>query len=175
MVLFSFLGWKSKGLKSKGHFKSKGHPKSKGLKAFKGTKAKSYIHKGLVKRSAEPWGHSLKGDPSEGFCWKGHSLKGNCRIHVGWLSLLDNYLVLMVCLSKVITYRICHKLNVVKISQFLDQPDHFADLKFLRSGWVRKSPKFWWHIVWVIFTNIVVLFSSRLEIKGFKVQGSFQK
>ena len=83
MVLFPVIGWKSKGLKSKGHFKSKGHSKSKGLKAFKGAKAKSYIHKRLAKRSAEPWGHSLKGDSSEGFCWKGHSLKGNCRIHVG--------------------------------------------------------------------------------------------
>ena len=81
-VLFSVLGWKSKG-----HFKSKGHSKSKGLKAFKGTKAKSYIHKGFTKRSAEPWwGHSLKGDWDsswkgdyfKGHSWKnkGHSLKG---------------------------------------------------------------------------------------------------
>ena len=81
MVLFSVLGWKSKGFKSKGHFKSKG------FKAFKGTKAKSYIHKGLTKRSAEPWwGHSMeedwdlsKGDDSfKGHSWKGkgHSWKG---------------------------------------------------------------------------------------------------
>ena len=76
-VFFSVVGWKSNGLKYKGHFKSKG------LKAFKGTKAKSYIHKGLGKRSAKPWGHSLKGDSSKGFCWKGHSLKGKCRSHVG--------------------------------------------------------------------------------------------
>ena len=75
-MFFSALGWKSKG-----HFKSKGHSKSKGLKAFKGTKAKSYIHKGLTKRSAEPWGHSLKGDwdSFKGFCWKGHSLTG--KVH----------------------------------------------------------------------------------------------
>ena len=76
-LIFSVLGWKSKGLKSKGHFKSKS------LKAFKGTKAKSYVHKGLAKRSAKPWGHSLKGDSSKDFCSKGHSLKGKCRIHVG--------------------------------------------------------------------------------------------
>ena len=91
MVLFSVLGWKSKGWKSKSHFKSKGHSKSKGLKAFKGTKAKSYIHKSLTKRSAEPLGHYLKGDSDsfKGFCWKGHSLKGKghslkgkCIIHV---------------------------------------------------------------------------------------------
>ena len=84
MVLFSVLGWKSKGWKSKSHFKSKGHSKSKGLKAFKGTKAKSYIHKGFTKRSAEPWGLNLKGDwdSTEGFYWKDHSLKGKVRIHV---------------------------------------------------------------------------------------------
>ena len=71
---FSILGWKSKGLKSKGHYKSKGHCKSKSFKAFKGTKAKSYIHKGLLaKRSAEPgFGWSW----SRGFFWKGHSWKG---------------------------------------------------------------------------------------------------
>ena len=71
---FSVLGWKSKGFKSKGHFKSKG------FKAFKGTKAKSYIHKGLTKRSAEPWwGHSMEEDwdLSKGFYQKGDSFKGH--------------------------------------------------------------------------------------------------
>ena len=57
LVPFSVLGWKSKGLKSKGHFKSKGHSKSKGLKAWS-------------------W--------SRDFYWKGHgkgkSLKGKLRI-----------------------------------------------------------------------------------------------
>ena len=68
--VFSDLGWKSKD-----HFKSKGHSKSKGLKAFKGTKAKSYIHKGLAKRSAEP---GLGWSWSRGFYWKGHfKAKGN--------------------------------------------------------------------------------------------------
>ena len=92
-LVFSALGWKSKGLKSKGH------SKSKGFKALKGTKAKSYIHKGLTKRSTEPWwGHSLKGDwdSFKDSCWKGHSLKGKghslkkgkCRVHVG---LKKNY------------------------------------------------------------------------------------
>ena len=79
-MFLSVLGWKSKGLKSKGH------SKSKGFKAFKGTKAKSYIHKGLAKRSAEPWwGHSLeedwdlsKGFYSKGDSFKGHSRKGKC-------------------------------------------------------------------------------------------------
>ena len=73
-LVFSALGWKSKS-----HFKSKGHSKSKGLKAFKGTKAKSYIHKGLAKRSAEP---GLGWSWSRGFYWKGHgkgkSFKGMC-------------------------------------------------------------------------------------------------
>ena len=73
-MFFSALGWKSKGLKSKGH------SKIKGFKALKGIKAKSYIHKGLAKRSAESWGHSLKGDwdSSKGHSWKdqGHSWKG---------------------------------------------------------------------------------------------------
>ena len=72
---FSVLGWKSKGLKSKGHFKSKG------FKALNGTKAKSDIHKGLAKRSAEP---GLGWSWSRGFYWKGHgkgkSFKGKCRI-----------------------------------------------------------------------------------------------
>ena len=75
-MFFSAIGWKSKG-----HFKSKGHSKSKGLKAFKGTKAKSYIHKGLTKRSAEPLGHYLKGD-SDSLKGESHCLKGKCRIHV---------------------------------------------------------------------------------------------
>ena len=79
--IFSILGWKSKDLKSKGHFKSKVYSKSKGLKAFKGTKAKSHIHKGLVKTSAEP---GLSWSWSRGFYWKGHgkgkSLKGKFRI-----------------------------------------------------------------------------------------------
>ena len=91
---FSVLGWKSKGLKSKGHFKSKGHSKSKGLKAFKGNKAKSYVHKGFAKRLAEP---GLGWSWSRGFYWKGHpwkvkgqSSKGKvCRIHntIGFLRL----------------------------------------------------------------------------------------
>ena len=99
LVIFSVLGWKSKGWKSKGHFKSKGHSKSKGLKAFKGTKAKSYIHKGLAKRSAEPLGHSLKGDSSVGFCWKDHSLKGKCRLHVDLTWFIRTFsVVLMVSL-----------------------------------------------------------------------------
>ena len=80
MVLFSVLGWKSKGVKSKGNHKSKG------IKAFKGGKAKSYIHKGLTKRSAEPWwGHSMeedwdlsKGFYQKGDSSKGHSWKGKC-------------------------------------------------------------------------------------------------
>ena len=70
---FSLVGWKSKGLKSKGHFKSKGHSKSKGWKAFKGIKAKSYAHKGLTKRSAEP---GLGWSWSRGFYWKCHPWKG---------------------------------------------------------------------------------------------------
>ena len=98
-LVFSALGWKSKS-----HFKSKGHSKSKGLKAFKGTKAKSYIHKGLAKRSAEPSGHYLKGDRDtfKGFSCKGkdHSLKGKCRIHVGLIKIIiENYLYIV----KVIT------------------------------------------------------------------------
>ena len=76
---FSLLGWKSKGLKSKGHFKNKGHSKSKSLKAFKGTKAKSYIHKGLAKRSAEP---GLGWSWSRGFYWKGHfKAKGKPKVY----------------------------------------------------------------------------------------------
>ena len=91
-IMLSVLGWKSKG-----HFKSKGHSKSKGLKAFKGTKAKSYIHKGLTKRSAEPWGHYLKGDwdLSTGFYLRDHSLKGKSQslkgkviIHVGLIKII---------------------------------------------------------------------------------------
>ena len=73
MVLFPVLG-----SKSKSHFKSKAHPKS--WKAFKGTKAKSYIHKSLAKRSAEP---GLGWSWSRGFYCKGHgkgkSFKGKCR------------------------------------------------------------------------------------------------
>ena len=73
LVLFSVLGWKSKGFKSKGHFKSKG------FKALNGTEAKSYIHKGLAKRSAKP---GLGWSWSRGFYWKGHgkgkSFKGKC-------------------------------------------------------------------------------------------------
>ena len=73
-MFLSVLGWKSNGLKSKGH------SKSKGIKAFKGTKAKSYIHKGLL-RAAEP---GLGWSWSRGFFWKGHgkgkSFKGKCRI-----------------------------------------------------------------------------------------------
>ena len=93
-MFFSALGWKSKGLKSKGH------SKSKDFKALKGTKAKSYIHKGLTKRSAEPWwGHSLKGDwdSFKDSCWKGHSLKGKghslkgkCRVHVRLIEIIRN-------------------------------------------------------------------------------------
>jgi hypothetical protein len=86
-LVFSALGWKSKG------FKSKGHSKSKGLKALKGTKAKSYIHKGLTKRSTEPMGHYLKGD-SDSF--KGHflkgkclSLKGKCTVYVSLIKILS--------------------------------------------------------------------------------------
>ena len=67
LVPFSVLGCKSKG------FKSKGHSKSKSFKAFKGAKAKSYIHKGLAKRSAEP---GLGWSRSRGFFWKCHSWKG---------------------------------------------------------------------------------------------------
>ena len=64
---FSVLGWKSKGFKSKGLFKSKG------FKAFKGTKAKSYIHKGHGKRSAEPgFGWSW----SRGFYFGPRRMKG---------------------------------------------------------------------------------------------------
>ena len=89
---FSVLGWKSKGVKSKGHFKSKGHTKSKYLKAFKGTKAKSDIHKGLLtKRSAEP---GLGWSWSRGFYWKCHSWKGKCKSSKGkcveFLRLLKN-------------------------------------------------------------------------------------
>ena len=94
LVLFSLLGLKSKGLKSKGYFKIKGHSMSKGFKALNGTKAKSDIHKGLAKRSAEP---GLGWSWSRGFYWKGHpwkgkgqSLKGKvCRIHntIGFLRL----------------------------------------------------------------------------------------
>ena len=78
LVLFPVLGWKSKGLKSKGHYKSKG------LKAFKGTKAKSYIHKGLTKRSAEP---------GLGWSWsRGHPEKGKCvEFAKVLLRLLENY------------------------------------------------------------------------------------
>ena len=68
MVLFSVLGWKSKG-----------HFKSKGFKALNVTEAKSDIHKGLAKRSAEP---GLGWSWSRGFYWKGHgkgkSFKGQC-------------------------------------------------------------------------------------------------
>ena len=80
---FFVQGCKSKGVKSKGRHKSKG------FKAFKGTKAKSYIHKGLTKRSAEPgFGWSL----SRGFYWKCHSWKGKCKKGkcVEFLRLLKN-------------------------------------------------------------------------------------
>ena len=74
LFFFSVLGWKSKGLKSKGHFESKG------FKVLNGTKAKSYIHKDLTKRSAEP---GLGWSWSRGFYIKGHgkgkSFKGKCR------------------------------------------------------------------------------------------------
>ena len=86
LVPFSVLGCKSKGFKSKGHFKSKG------FKAFKGTKAKSYIHKGLTKRSAEPWwGHSMEEDwdLSKGFYRKGDSFKGH-----SWKSKCAEFIIL---------------------------------------------------------------------------------
>ena len=80
-MFLSFLGWKSKGLKSKGH------SKSKGFKAFKGTKAKSYIHKGLTKKSAEP---GLGWSWSRGFYWKGHPGKGKGQSSKGKLCGIHN-------------------------------------------------------------------------------------
>ena len=136
---FSVLGWKSKGLKSKGHFKSKGHSKSKGVKAFKGTKVKSYIHKGLTKKSAEPWGHYLKGDwdSSKGFYWRDHSLKGKTHslkgkviIHVGLTKIIRKLSIDgMICLSLKKLHSengINSLLNIIKIGHFLDPP--FADV-----------------------------------------------
>ena len=89
LVLFSLLGLKSKGLKSKGYFKIKGHSMSKGFKALNGTKAKSDIHKGLAKRSAEP---GLGWSWSRGFYWKGHGKGKSFKGKWVYLRLLDKYL-----------------------------------------------------------------------------------
>ena len=63
---------------------------SKGFKALNGTKAKSDIHEGLAKRSAEP---GLGWSWSRGFYWKGHPWKGKgkCRIHntVGIIEIIE--------------------------------------------------------------------------------------
>ena len=102
LVLFSVLGWKSKGFKSKGHFKSKG------FKAFKGAKAKSYIHKGLTKRSAEPWwGHSMEDDwdLSKGFYQKGDSFKGHSwksKGHHSWKGKRVEITIIYVVLIEIV-------------------------------------------------------------------------
>ena len=84
---FSVLGWKSKGVKSKGHFKSKG------FKALNVTEAKSDIHKGLAKRSSEPGWSWRWSNPF--YSGKHKFFKGKCAeftILYVLLRLLDNYL-----------------------------------------------------------------------------------
>ena len=72
------------------------------MKAFKGTKAKSYVHKGLAKRSAEP---GLGWSWSRGFYIKGHgkgkSFKGKCRIHNTTVGIIEIFRKLPVDVTEV--------------------------------------------------------------------------
>ena len=151
-MFLSFLGWKSKGLKSKGH------SKSKGFKAFKGTKAKSYIHKGLTKRSAEPglgWNWSIY----IGFYWKGHfkakcdSWKGKPYVYTQSLPIRNGDKFWWVSFLHFPDFRIVSYFFIFLSSQFLkffffskntnvEMPLYFKEISIFEFVLI-KLPAFW--------------------------------